>query len=172
MGRQTKLKIAVNGDINNAVNRPVVHDDSPEMLGSLGDKFYFRMPMGWKVESTISTPPMGTARIYNRGSRLQGGYRGALLLTADIAVFMCHTYDGWCLALVKDGRAVIIPESKDGFFGSVNCSNDGMTVINDLRQYFKYNTIDWESLETEYLSYKWDDIKLDINNLLLVGGVA
>lgn len=172
MGRHTKLKIAVNGDIRNAGDRPVVHDDRPEMLGSLGDKFYFRMPMGWKVESTISAPPMGTARIYNRGSRLEGGYRGALLLTADVAVFMCHTYDCWCLALVKDGKAVVIPESEEGFFNSVDCNNDGLTVIDDLRKYFKHNTIDWQALEAEYTSYKWDDIKPDINNLLLVGGVA
>ncbi|GEM_PF-3894105 len=172
MGRYAKLKIAVNGDINNASNRPVVHDDKPELLGSLGDMFYFHMPMGWGVEKTISVPPMGTTRIFNRGSRLEGAYRGALLLNANIAVFLCYTHDSRCLALVKEGMAIIMPESEKGFFNSVNCYNDGLTVINDLQIYLEHNTIEWQALETEYSSYKWDDIKPDINNLLLVGGVA
>lgn len=169
---RSRLRVAVNGDINNAVNRPVVHNDIPEMLGSLGETFYFHIPMGWKVEKTISTPPMGTTRIWNNGSRLEGCYHWALLLTADVAVFLCHTYDCWCLALVKNGRAVIVPESEDGSFNSVDYSKDCSSIIEDLREYFKHNTVDWEAMEAEYQSYKWDDIKPDINNLLLVGGVA
>lgn len=169
---RSKWRIAVNGDINNASKRPVVHNDKPEMLGSLGEMFYFNMPMGWTVEESILVPPMGTVKINNKGSRLCGAYRNAFLLTADIAVFLCNSYDGWCLALVKNGSAVIVPETENGFFDNVDCNNDGLTDISDLREYFKRNTINLETLEAEYKSYKWDDIKPNINNLLLVGGVA
>lgn len=171
MGK-SRFRVAVNGDINYVANRQVIHDDIPEMLGSLGDKFYFHMPMGWRIDDSMSTPPMGTVRIYNRGSRLEGCYRGALLLTTEVAVFLCSTHDSRCLAFVRNGRAVVVPESIDGFFGAVPCSKDGMKTIKELREYFKVSAFSWQALEEEYPNYKWDDIKPDITHLLLVGGVA
>lgn len=166
-----RFKVAVNGDINNASNRPAIQN-IPEEVGCLGDKFYYHMPMCWDYDSTKKKPPMGTARIHNGASQLEGCRRNALVLTAEIAVFLCSTDNYKRLAFVKNGRAIIIPESPDGYFNSVECDKDTFTIIENLREYFKHNAVSWETLTQNHIVYKWGKLKHDIEYLFLVGGIA
>lgn len=166
-----RFKYEVNGDILNASKRPVIKN-VPESVGTLGDKFYYNLPMGWKIDNSIRTTPIGTASIHNNGSQLCGCRRTALVLTADIAVFLCSTDNLKSVAFVKDGKAIIVSENANGYLGNVECNKDTVTTIINLREYFKCNTVSWESLEIKYQVYNWEEIKPDVKYLFLVGGVA
>ena len=166
-----RFKVAVNSDINNASSRPVTQN-IPESVGTLGEKLYYHLPMGWKIDNTIRSSPIGTANIHNNGSRMDGCRRTALVLTADIAVFLCSTDNYKSIALVKDGKAIIVTESPNGYFDKVECNKDTVTTVINLREYLKCNTVSWETLESMYQVYDWEEIKADVNYLFLVGGVA
>lgn len=115
-----RYKFAVNGDIVNASSRPVIKN-IPESVGILGDKFYYNLPMGWKIDNSIRTTPIGTAIIHNNGSQLCGCRRTAFVLTADKAVFLCSTDNLKSVAFVKDGKAIMVSENASGYFDNVEC---------------------------------------------------
>lgn len=166
-----RFKYEVNGDINNINNRSAIKN-TPEVIGCLGDKFYYHLPMGWKYDNGNKTSPIGTARIHNGASQLDGCRRNAIVLTADIAVFLCTTDKYKRLVFVSNGEAIIIPENPDGYFNSVDCDRDTFTTTERLREYFKSNSFKWEDLKEGLIVYDWDKLKSDIDYLFLVGGVA
>ncbi|WP_143321652.1 hypothetical protein [Clostridium sp. HBUAS56010] len=166
-----RFKVAVNGDINNASKRPVIQN-IPESIDRLGDKFYYNLPMGWRIDNSIRTNPMGTATINNGASIMEGCRRTALVLTADIAVFLCSADNYKSVALVKNGKAIIVSENASGYFDKVECNKDTVTTVMNLREYLKSNAVSWETLERKYQVFNWNEIKEGFKYLFLVGGVA
>lgn len=101
-----------------------------------------------------------------------GCRRTALVLTADIAVILCSTDNYKSVAFVKDGKAIIVSENANGYFDNVECNKDTVTTIANLREYIKSMEVSWETLESKYQVFNWNEIKTDFKYLFLVGGVA
>lgn len=165
-----RFKIEVNGDINNASKHQVIQN-IPEVVGCLGDKFYYRMPMCWKYDDSKKNAPMGTARIHNGASQLDGCRRNALVLTADVAVFLCSTDSSNIVAFVRDGKAIVIPENAVNAI-CIERTKDTVTNIISIREYIRHNAINWEALENKYPIYDWNEIKVNAEYLFLIGGIA